>query len=104
MKAGRLGVGSTVANTLKKFYQVPDDAKKATVNINICNRASGPVKIRLAIAATDVPTDDEYVEFDDTLQRGKPLERTGFALSPGERVFVWSDSAAVSVRVHGFEE
>ena len=104
MKAGRLGVGSTVANTLKKFYQVPDDAKKATVNINISNRAPGAIKVRLAIALTDAPTVDEYVEYDETLQRGKPLERTGFALSPGERVFVWSDNAAVSVRVHGFEE
>ena len=97
-------MGSTVANALKKFYQVPDDAKKATVNINICNRATGPVKVRLAIAAADVPTDDEYVEFDETLRQGKPLERTGFVLSPGERVLLWSDTAAVSVRVHGFEE
>ncbi|KFE50256.1 hypothetical protein [Pseudomonas syringae] len=104
MKAGRLGAGSTTVNTLKKFYQVPDDAKKTAVNINLCNRAPGAVKIRLAIALTDVPTDDDYVEYDETLKRGKPLERTGFALSPGERVFVWADSAAVSVRVHGFEE
>lgn len=104
MKAGRLGVGSTVANTLKKFYQAPNDAKKVTVNINICNRAAGSAKVRLAIALTDVPTDDEYIEFDETLRHGKPLERTGFALSPGERVFVWADTAAVSVRVHGYEE
>lgn len=104
MKTGRLGVGSTTANGLKQFYQVPDDAKRATVNINVCNRSAGPIKVRVALAAAAVPIDDEYIEYDETLKRGKPLERTGFSLSPGERVIVWADSAAASVRVHGFEE
>lgn len=104
MKSGRLGVGSTTANTLKKFYQVAEDAKRTTVNINLCNRSASPVKIRLALSLTDAPTDDEFIEYDETLKGGKPLERTGFSLSPGERVWVWADSSAVSVRVHGFED
>ena len=57
---GRLGANDLAATTNTSVYTVPASTK-ATVNINVCNRNSSAVKIRLAIedGSTGTPADED---------------------------------------------
>lgn len=103
MASGILGAADIAANTGTTIYTVPA-AKVATANINICNRNTNSVKIRIALASTGTPSAAEYIEYDTTLAGNGVLERTAFVLNSGKNVVVYSDTANVSAIVHGFEE
>lgn len=103
MPSGVLGAADLAAATNTTIYTVPA-SRVATVNINICNRGTSPVKIRLAVSATASPAAGSYIEYDANLAGNGVLERTGFVLEAGRLVVAYSDLATVSVVVHGFEE
>lgn len=71
----------------------------ATLNIRFCNRNIGTAKYRVAIGAGGAPAAADYITYDKEI-----IEDVGIVLSAGEKVWVRSDLANVSVRVHGFEE
>lgn len=103
MASGILGAQNVGALVNTTVYTVPA-GKVATVNINICNRNSGVAKVRVALSATGTPGNAEYVEYDAGIAGNGVLERTAFVLDAGKNVVVYSDTANVSVVVHGFEE
>lgn len=80
-----------------------------TANINLTNNGTADAKVKIAISASGTPTDAEWIDSvtlsaQYSTSGRNTLERTGFALSAGEKVVVFADTATVAVRVHGYEE
>lgn len=96
------GKAVILAATTKPVFTAPAN-KAYSVNINICNRSTSPVKVRLAIGSSS-PLDAEFIEYDATIDPSGVLERTGRRVYPSEVVTVYADAAGLSVRVEGYEE
>lgn len=71
------------------------------VNICVCNTNATVVIVNVAIGTGGAPAAGDYIEYQCSINPGKPLERTGFVLIAGEKIWVRSNTANVSVRVHG---
>ena len=109
MASGTLGTPvSLSATTNTTLYTVPA-GKVATVNFNLVNTNATAAKVRVAISATGTPGAAEWVEYDVYLQpagdpsNGNVLERSGFVVEATKNIVVYSDSAGVVARAHGFE-
>lgn len=103
--SGRLGGEDLPAGVDVPIYTVPAN-NIATVGINICNRNSVAVVVRLALLLrneTSVSTSD-YLEYDVTLCPNGVLERTGVVLEDGQALYAYSDTSAVTAMVWGWEE
>jgi hypothetical protein len=103
MASGRLGKASLAATTETLLYTVPA-LKVATVNVRVTNQNPSAVKVRVAITEGGAASVDDYITYDKQMEGSGILEETGIVCSAGEEVRVYSDTANVSVRVHGFEE
>ena len=103
MPSGRLGKALLAATTQTLLYTVPA-LTVSTVNIRIANQGAAASKVRVAITEGGAPSADDYVTYDKSIAVGEIMEETGFVCSAGEQVYVYSNTANVSVRVHGFEE
>lgn len=97
-KTADLGIASP-----QQIYTVPVN-NSFTGNVRMLNRNVFSAKVRIAICKTDTPTLDEYIEYDATIPPNEVLENTAIIMAPGERLYVYSDTAGVSVRAHGIEE
>lgn len=102
MATGILGQSSPAATTNTTVYTVPA-SKTATFNINVCNRDSNAITVRLAIASTATPGNEEWIEYDASIPANGVLERTGIVAQPGERVVAYVSAATASVNVYGYE-
>lgn len=100
MASGKLGAADLAAEADTLIYTVPA-GKVATVNVRFANRNAAEVKIRLAIGTGATPAAEDYLDYDVPVIL--ILEDTGLALSAGEKIWVRSDTANVSVRAHGME-
>lgn len=103
MASGKLGVANLAAGADTLVYTVPASTI-ATVNIRVANRNASAVKIRVAIGTGASPNAGDYIDYDITVPDNGILEDTGIVCGAGEKIWVRSDVANVSVRVHGFEE
>lgn len=103
MASGKLGSADLAAATVTLLYTVPASTR-ATVNIRVANRNASAAKIRVAIGTGASPDAADYVDYDITVPGNGILEDTGIVCGAGEKIWVRSDTANVSVRVHGFEE
>lgn len=102
MASGILGTADLTAATNTSVYTVPT-AKTASFAVNFTNRSSIPVNIRLAVCAIGTPTNAEYVIYDNVVNPGTSLERTGLVAQENKIVVVYSNTASVSVQVYGYE-
>lgn len=98
-----LGRADLAATTNTVVYTVPLN-KTASINVNICNRNSTAVRIRLALSAADTPVASEWLEYDYLLPGNQTIERTCVIANAGDRVVSYSTATNVSVNVYGFEE
>lgn len=103
MASGRLGAADIAATTNTTVYTAPA-GYYSVVSVNLCSRADVTAKVRLALAAVDTPTAAEWIEYDTTLSPGGVLERTGLAMSAGQKLVVYSSHADISAVVYGIEE
>jgi len=103
MASGKLGNASLAATTNTKIYTVPA-LQVATLNINVVNRTSTAITVRLAISATTSPAVAEYIEYDVSVPANGVLERTGLVVGADENIVAYASATGISVRVHGFEE
>lgn len=103
MTAGKLGSADLAAAVDTLLYTVPAGTV-TTLNIRVTNRNSSAIKVRVAIGTGGAPAALDYIDYDTPVAAGGILEDTGVVCSAGEKVWVRSDLANVSVRVHGFEE
>jgi len=101
MATGFLGRANLAAATDTLLFTA--GATPQTFNVRFANRNASPVKVRVAIgvAGGGAPAVDEYVDYDVTVLANGILEDTGLVASSGEKVWVRSDTANVSVRAHG---
>lgn len=103
MPSGKLGSADLAAGVDTLLYTVPADTV-ATLNIRIANRTATAIKVRAAIGTGVAPAVADYIDYDISVPVGGILEDTGIVCGEGEKVWVRSDQAGASVRVHGFEE
>jgi len=102
MATGLLGQSALAAVTNTTVYTVP--ATTFTVlSINVLNRGSTAVSVRVALAATGTPTNAEYIEYDVQIGSNGVLERTGIMMDAGKRLVVYASNANVSVNAYGIE-
>lgn len=71
------------------------------INILICNRNAANVNVSIAIGMGANPALADYIEYLVPMAGNQPMERTGISVSSGEKVWVYSDTANISARVHG---
>jgi hypothetical protein len=102
MASGKLGSADLSAATDTLLYTVPASVT-ATVNIRIANRNSGSIKVRVAVGSGASPAATDYLSYDATVPANSMYEDTAVVLTTGEKVWVRSDTANVSARVHGIE-
>lgn len=102
--SGKLGSAALAADTVTTVYTVPASTI-ATLNIALVNRGADAATVRVAITDALAPGDADWIEYDAVIPaNGGVLERTALVAGAGEQVFIHSDVATVSARVHGFEE
>jgi len=100
MASGKIGSADLLAATYTLLFTA--DATPQTFNIRFANRnQTTAVKVRVAIGSGDSPSPADYVDYDVMVLANGILEDTGLVASSGEKVWVWSDTANVSVRAHG---
>ncbi|CAK0753382.1 conserved hypothetical protein [Gammaproteobacteria bacterium] len=103
MASGILGSADLAATTNTSVYTVPT-GKVASFSVNVCNRNSTPVTIRLAFAASGTPSAGEWLEYDAPLPANGILERSGLMMDASKILVAYSSGASVSVLVYGIEE
>lgn len=98
MAQGKLGSADLAAATDTTLFTA---ASVQTFNVRFANRNAQAVKVRVAIGTGVSPAAADWVTYDATVAANGILEDTGLVASAGEKVFVRSDTAGVSVRAHG---
>jgi len=100
MTTGLLGSADLVANTLTTICTLPAGSQSFTVNV--CNRNSTNVVIRIApLSAANPPVNAEYFVYDSNLQANDVMQLSGLTSGSAKLVVVRSDTANVSVNVYG---
>jgi len=102
MATGKLGAEDLAAATDTVIYTVPSNTF-GVVTVNVCNRNATNIRVRVAVADADTPTNAEFVEFDAELLANGVLERTGLVMNTGQRLVVRSDTINVSAVAFGIE-
>ena len=107
MASGILGQSDiTAASTWTTVYTAPA-GKIATININSLNYGASTIRVDIAISTqVSTPIAAEYVEFSAAVSGYEVLERGGFVLEAGRKVFVRSTtpSPTLAITVTGYEE
>ena len=103
MASGILGQSVPAASTYTTVYTVPV-SKLAILNVNILNRSTSVVSVRLSISATDTPANSEFIEYGASIPANGIMERTAFVVDAGKKIVVYTSSADCSVSVYGYEE
>lgn len=100
---GALAQSLPSANTLTAAYTVPA-AKRATVEVVVCNRGSAAsIRISHAIAGA-ADTGAQYLLYDYALDAGASVVTARFTVSATDIVRVRSDTGTVAFNVNGIEE
>jgi hypothetical protein len=102
MATGRLGTADLAATTNTTVYACPVTTF-TVASVSICNRTSGTITIRLALADTSTPAADEYLEYDVQILANGVLERTGIVINAGNQLVAYASDVGVSVVVMGIE-
>lgn len=98
MASGKLGSANLDAAADTLLFTADD---LQTFNVRFANRNSTAVKVCVAIGTGAIPADTDFVDYNVTVQANGILEDTGLVCSTGEKIWVCSDTANVSVRAHG---
>lgn len=99
MASGKLGSADLAAAADTLLFTVA--VTPQTFNVRFANRGGVAVKVSVAIGVGVSPAPADYVDYDVVVLPNGILEDTGLVASAGEKVWVRSDTANVSVRAHG---
>jgi len=75
--------------------------KVATVNL--CNRTSSDIKVRIALAASTTVADTDYIEYDTTIVANGVLERTGILIDSTFGIQVYAATAGITAAAYGID-
>lgn len=95
---GKIGSADLVAGATTLIGGAFDEI--GIVNMNLTNRGTTATLVRIAVGSGASPGLADWIEYDTELGPKKVLERTGFVVSIGEKVWIYSSLAGVSARVH----
>lgn len=96
---GKLGSLDIAAANVAELLCTLDEA--GIVNVLCCNRTTADITIRIAIGTGVAPATKDWIEYDVAVAANQPMERTGMALSSGEKIWVQASALNVSFRAHG---
>lgn len=99
MASGKLGSADLAANMDTLLFTA--GVTPQTFNVRFANRNATVASVRVAIGTGANPAVTDYVDYDVTVLANGILEDTGLVASSGEKVWVRSNLANVSVRAHG---
>lgn len=102
MATGRLGVSALPATTNTTVYTVPT-GYYSVFNVSITNRNTTAVTVRLALATSGTPNDQDWIEFDTVIAPKGVFERTGLVAQAGINIVAWSSATGVGATVYGIE-
>ena len=103
MATGILASRTLLATTYTSIYGPPADTF-SVVTINICNKTSSTIQIRIALATDpSIPAAGEYIEYMTEILPNGVLERTGVVIQNGRTIYAYSTSANTDVVVFGIE-
>lgn len=105
MANGILGSASLTLDTDTNLYNIDAaDAIFTVFTVNLVNRdSSTPALVRIAIADTATPGNDEFLEYDTELLPGAVLERTGLIMQSGKYLVVRANTSTVTAMAYGIE-
>lgn len=103
MASGVLGQVSLAATSYNTVYTVPSQTL-SYANVNIANRNTTNVSVRVAITTGATPTVAQFIEYDVDIAPNGVLERSGLVMDTGKQLVVYSDTPNVSVSVYGVEQ
>lgn len=98
--SGKLGALNLLANTDTVLYTTPA-VTFVIAAINIVNRSSATITVRIAISDADAPTVAEYIEYDVGVPPKGVLERTGIVVGANQRIVVRSSAVDVNAVAYG---
>jgi hypothetical protein len=101
MPTGLLAGGS-LTGTLTSYYVCPSGTT-AFVTVNIANRTTGNVTVRINLSTTTGENLGGYLEFDSTIAANQAIEKTGIVLAAGQRILISSNSTNTTYRIYGYE-
>ena len=99
MPSGKLGSANLAADTTTLLFTVASTPQ--TFNVRFANTNAFSVRVTLAIGTGSTPAAGDYLDYHTTVPANSILEDTAIVASAGEKVWVYSDTANVSVRAHG---
>jgi hypothetical protein len=103
MASGRLGTAAIAnANSNQTVYTVPTNTY-SVFNVSFTNSNSSSVTVKLALASTASPANNEYIEWQTTVVGFGVFERTGLVLDAQKQVVVQASATGVYVNVYGIE-
>lgn len=102
MATGILGAADLASATNTILYTCPVDTF-TVATVSICNRSTGIVTVRLAVALASTPANAEFLEFGVSLGPNSVLERTGIVLDEGKLIVVFSSATSVNAVAYGIE-
>lgn len=102
---GVFGQSALAATTNTTIYTV--GSTSSIVTISVINRDSvAAATVRLAVGTisnTSSPANSNFIEYDTMLPPNQIIERSGIALSNGQAVVAYANSASITVSVYGIE-
>jgi len=100
---GILADESLVATTYTNIY-TPTADTFGVVTLNICNKNSSSIRVRVAIATNpNIPTAGDYIEYQTEVLANGVLERTGIVIEAGRSIYCYSTQANTDIVVFGIE-
>ena len=99
MATGRLGTANITTTSNTTIYTCPASTF-SVISVSVANRSSSAAaSVRIALASSTSPGNDEWLEYDSSLVANGVIERTGIVMDAGKILVVQISSATPSVSV-----
>jgi hypothetical protein len=102
MATGILGTSDLSAGADTTLYTCPVDTFTVAA-VNMVNRGTDPITVRVAVCDASTPTNAEFIEFEATILPKNVLERTGIVMQAGKLLVVRSSANTCSAVAMGIE-
>ena len=102
MAAGRLGTPANLTATTNTTLYT-NATTYAVCTVNILNRNTTALTIRLGLSATGTPGLTEWLEYDTVIPAAGVLERTGLVVGATQNLVAYASATGVTAMVYGIE-